>query len=69
MKILHKGGVITVCRDDHPDMEGWERIDIPEGYAVTKKVASLEQTDEYFEVFKTIDEIKAEIVNRVSAEH
>lgn len=61
MKILHKDGVITVCRDDHPDSEGWERVNIPQGYSVTKKVESSENQGEFVDVFKTIDEIKAEL--------
>ena len=58
MKILHKDGVKTICRDDHPDVEGYERIDIPAGYSITTKsvVDGIE-----IEVVKNIDVIKSEL--------
>jgi hypothetical protein len=58
MKILYKDGVKTICRDDHPDVEGYERIDIPAGYSITTKsvVDGIE-----IEVVKDMDVIKAEL--------
>ena len=58
MKILYKDGVKTICRDDHPDVEGYERIDIPAGYSITAKsvVDGIE-----IEVVKDMDVIKAEL--------
>ena len=58
MKILYKDGVKTICRDDHPDVEGYERIDIPAGYSITTKsvVDGIE-----IEVVKDMDVIKTEI--------
>jgi hypothetical protein len=58
MKILYKDGVKTICRDDHPDVEGYERIDIPVGYSITVKsiVNNIE-----IEVVKDIDVIKSEL--------
>jgi hypothetical protein len=60
MKILYKDGVKTICRDDHPDVEGYERIDIPEGYSITKKVM-VDGVE--VEVVKDMDVIKQEISN------
>jgi hypothetical protein len=58
MKILYKDGVKTICRDDHPDVEGYERIDIPEGYSITEKI----MVDGIkTEVVKDMDVIKAEL--------
>jgi hypothetical protein len=59
MKILYKDGVKTICRDDHPDVEGYERIDIPVGYNITEKVV-VEGFER--EVVKSIEQIKAELV-------
>jgi len=58
MKILYKDGVKTICRDDHPDVVGYERVDIPSGYNITEKkiVDGVE-----IEVVKTIEVIKTEI--------
>jgi hypothetical protein len=58
MKILYKDGIKTICRDDHPDVEGYERIDIPQGYSITEKVMvnGIET-----EVVKDMDVIKAEL--------
>lgn len=58
MKILYKDGVKTICRDDHPDVVGYERIDIPQGYSITEKKV----VDEVeIEVVKSIEVIKTEI--------
>ena len=54
MKILYKDGVKTICRDDHPEPEGYEVINIPADYSITTTV-----NDE--EVVKDIDTIKSEI--------
>jgi hypothetical protein len=51
MKILYKDGVKTICRDDHPDVEGYERIDIPAGYSITE--------------FLIIDGIEEEVVKNI----
>lgn len=58
MKILYKDGVKTICRDDHPDVEGYERVDIPAGYSITTKsiVDGIE-----IEAVKDMDVIKAEL--------
>lgn len=58
MKILYKDGVKTICRDDHPDVEGYERIDIPKGYSITEKVM-VDGVET--EVVKDMDVIKAEL--------
>jgi hypothetical protein len=58
MKILYKDGVKTICRDDHPDAEGYERIDIPENYSIVKMV---EVDGIAIEVVKDIDQIKSEL--------
>jgi hypothetical protein len=58
MKILYKDGIKTICRDDHPDVEGYERIDIPAGYNITEKVMVNGITTE---VVKDMDVIKAEL--------
>ena len=58
MKILYKDGVKTICRDDHPDVEGYERIDIPDGYSITEKVI-VDGVET--EVVKHINTIKAEL--------
>jgi hypothetical protein len=61
MKILYKDGIKTICRDDHPDVEGYERIDIPQGYSITEKVMvdGIET-----EVVKDMDVIKAELAKQ-----
>lgn len=58
MKILHKDGIKTICRDDHPDTEGFERIDIPVGYSIVEKniVEGVE-----VEIVKSIETIKSEL--------
>ncbi len=58
MKILYKDGVKTICRDDHPDVEGYERIDIPLGYSIVTKevIDGIEQS-----VVKNIETIRAEV--------
>jgi hypothetical protein len=58
MKILYKDGIKTICRDDHPDVEGYERIDIPQGYSITKKVMV---NGIATEVVKDMDVIKSEL--------
>lgn len=58
MKILHKDGIKTICRDDHPDVEGYERIDIPVGYSIVEK--SIVEGVEV-EVVKSIETIKSEL--------
>ena len=58
MKILHKDGIKTICRDDHPDVEGYERIDIPEGYSIVRIV---EVNGIQTEVVKDISEIKSDL--------
>ncbi len=58
MKILYKDGVKTICRDDHPDIEGYERVDIPAGYSITTKSIV---DDIEIEMVKDIDQIKAEL--------
>ena len=58
MKILYKDGIKTICRDDHFDVEGYERIDIPQGYSITKKVMV---NGIATEVVKDMDVIKSEL--------
>ena len=58
MKILYKDGIKTTCRDDHPEPEGFEVIQIPAGYSIVELVIfdGVET-----EVVKNIDVIKKEI--------
>jgi hypothetical protein len=58
MKILYKDGIKTICRDSHPDVEGYERIDIPAGYNITKKIL-IDGIE--IEVVKDMDVIKSEL--------
>lgn len=58
MKILYKDNIKTICRDDHPDVEGYERIDIPEGYSIVK-IVDIDGIQT--EVVKEISEIKSEL--------
>lgn len=58
MKILHKDGVTVVCKDDHPDTEGWERIDLPNGYSIAK-IITIDGVE--IEGTKSIAEIKTEL--------
>ena len=54
MKILYKDGVKTICRDDHPEPEGYEVINIPANYSIVSEVDGEE-------VVKDIEIIKSEI--------
>jgi len=58
MKILHKDGVKTICRDYHPNVEGWETLMLPDGYTITKMIQT--ESGEK-EVVKEIGEIKLEL--------
>lgn len=54
MKILYKDGVKTICRDDHPEPEGFEVIQIPADYSIVIEVDGQE-------VVKDIETIRSEI--------
>lgn len=58
MKIFHKDGIKTICRDDHPDVEGFEKIEVPNDYTLTK-VVMVDGIET--EVTKDLDEIKTEL--------
>ena len=54
MKILYKDGVKTICRDDHPEPEGFEIIQIPADYSIVIEVDGQE-------VVKDIETIRSEL--------
>lgn len=54
MKILYKKGVKTICRDDHPEPEGFEVIYIPADYSIVIEVDGQE-------IVKDIETIKLEL--------
>lgn len=58
MKILYKDGVKTICKDSHPDVEGWEVLMLPDGHPITKIVQTL---DGEMETVKSIEELMAEV--------
>lgn len=58
MKILYKDGVKTICRDYHPNVDGWEVLTLPDGYSITKMI----QTESgEIEVVKSIEELLSEV--------
>jgi hypothetical protein len=57
MKILYKNGVKTICRDYHPNVQGWEVLMLPDGHPITKMVQT--ESGEK-EVVKSIEELLAE---------
>lgn len=58
MKILYKDNVKTICKDSHPDVEGWEVLMLPDGHPITKIVQTL---DGEMETVKSIEELMAEV--------
>jgi hypothetical protein len=54
MKILYKDGVKTICRDDHPEPEGFDVIHIPSNYNITTEVDGEE-------IVKDIEVIRSEL--------
>jgi hypothetical protein len=58
MKILYKDGVKTICRDNHPNTQGWEVLMLPDGHSITKMVQT--ESGEK-EVVKSIEELLAEV--------
>lgn len=58
MKILYKDGVKTICRDYHPDVEGWQTLILLDGHPITKIVDSPSGP---VEVVKSIEELLAEV--------
>jgi len=58
MKILYKDGIKTICRDSHPDVEGWDVLILPDNHPITKMVGGpIGQV----EVVKSIEELLAEV--------
>jgi hypothetical protein len=58
MKILYKDGIKTICRDNHPNVEGWEILMLADDYPITKMVdGPLGQV----EAVKSIEELLAEV--------
>ena len=58
MKILYKDGIKTICRDNHPNVEGWEVLTLPDDYPITKMV---DGPTGQIEVVKSIEELLAEV--------
>ena len=58
MKILFKDNVKVVCRDDHQNTDGWNVIEIPDGYNIYKKNPD---DGNGIELVKDIEEINAEL--------
>lgn len=54
MKVLYKDGVKTICRDDHPEQEGFEVIQIPANYSIIVEVDGQE-------IVKDIKTIRSEL--------
>ena len=58
MKILYKDGIKTICRNYHPNVEGWEVLILPDDHPITKMV---DGPTGQIEVVKSIEELLAEV--------
>lgn len=58
MKILYKDGVKTICKDSHPDVEGWEVLMLPDGHPIVEMVETL---DGQVETVKSITRLRSEL--------